>query len=302
MTKNEMQDIIYDFKNKQYDVLISTTIIENGIDIPNANTIIVIDSDRFGLSQLYQIRGRVGRSSKIAFAYLMYKKEKVLNTTAIKRLEAIKEFTELGSGYKISMRDLAIRGAGDILGKEQAGFIDSVGVNMYLDLINEEVNGINGEEEEQTEVIPINVETHIGEEYTDESNIIIDLHKKINGITNKKELKEVLAEIRDRFGITNPSLELYAHEKYFEKILAITNVKILENDNLKTVIKIKPEIYNNLNIEKLFVESTKITSKFNFTYKNNNIIITLLKATLEKNYIYYLEELIELIYNMKYSV
>ena len=301
MTKDEMQDVIYDFTNKKYDVLVSTTIIENGIDIPNANTIIVIDSDRFGLSQLYQIRGRVGRGNRIAYAYLMYKKEKVLNTNAIKRLDAIKEFTELGSGYKISMRDLAIRGAGDILGKEQAGFIDSVGVNMYLDLINEEVNG-KEEEEDSTDVVPIDVETHIGEEYTDESSIIIDLHKKINGITNKKELKSVLSEIRDRFGMTNASLELYAHEKYLEKLIAITMVKIMENDNLKTVLKIKPETYKNISVEKLFIEASKITTKFNFIYKNNNIIITLLKASLEKNYIFYLEELLELIYSMKFEV
>ena len=301
MTKNEMNDIIYDFTNKKYDVLVSTTIIENGIDIPNANTIVVIDSDRFGLSQLYQIRGRVGRSDKIAFAYLMYKKEKVLNTNAIKRLDAIKEFTELGSGYKISMRDLAIRGAGDILGKEQAGFIDSVGVNMYLDLINEEVNGINLDDEEEKEVIPINVETHIGEEYTDESNILIELHKKINGITNKKELNSVLSEIRDRFGITNQSLELYAHEKYLEKLLLITMVKLTENDNLKSVLRIKKEVYENINVEKLFIEANRITTKFNFTLKNNAIVITLLKASLEKNYIYYLEELLELIYKMKFN-
>ena len=301
MAKNEMQDIIYDFTNKKYDVLVSTTIIENGIDIPNANTMIVIDSDRFGLSQLYQIRGRVGRGDRIAFAYLMYKKEKVLNTTAIKRLDAIKEFTELGSGYKISMRDLAIRGAGDILGKEQAGFIDSVGVNMYLDLINEEVNGIEEDELEDKNIVPIEVETHIGKEYTDESSILIELHKKINGITNKKELNEVLSEIRDRFGITNQSLELYAHEKYLEKMLLITMVKLQENDNLKTVLVLKKDIYQNINIEKLFVEATRITTKFNFSYKNNNIVITLLKATLEKNYIYYLEELLEIIYKLKFK-
>ena len=301
MTKNEMQDIVYDFTIGKYDVLISTTIIENGIDIPNANTIIVIDSDKFGLNQLYQIRGRVVRGNRIAYAYLMYKKEKVLNTNAIKRLDAIKEFTELGSGYKISMRDLAIRGAGDILGKEQAGFIDSVGVNMYIDLLNEEVTGKNLDDEDEKDIIPIDVETHIGKEYTDESSIIIELHKKINGITNKKELNNVLSEIRDRFGYTNSSLEIYAHEKYLEKLLMITMVKIMENDNLKTTLKINKEVYTNINIEQLFIEANKITTKFNFTYKNNNIIITLLKATLEKNYILYLEELLELIYKMKFN-
>jgi len=302
MPKNDMQDVIYSFTNKEYDVLISTTIIENGIDIPNANTIIVIDADKFGLSQLYQIRGRVGRGNKIAYAYLMYKKEKVLNTTAMKRLDAIKEFTELGSGYKISMRDLSIRGAGDILGKEQAGFIDSVGVNMYLDLINEEVNGITVDEEFTNEIIPIDVETHLGEEYSDENEIIIELHKKINGISNKKELNLVLSEIKDRFGITNQTLELYAHEKYLEKLLKDTEVQLLENDKLKSILKLKKEVYEQLEVEKLFIEANRITTKFNFMYKNNSILITLLKATLEKNYIYYLEELLEKIYNLKFKV
>lgn len=301
MSKNEMQDIIYDFTNKKYDVLISTTIIENGIDIPNANTIIVIDSDRFGLSQLYQIRGRVGRGDRIAYAYLMYKKEKVLNSIALKRLEAIKEFTELGSGYKISMRDLAIRGAGDILGKEQAGFIDSVGVSMYMELVNEEINGITVNEDEEREPIPIDIQTHIDKCYTDESDVIIELHKKINGITTRKELNEVLSEIRDRFGMTNKDLEIYTHEKYLEKLLMITNIQLLENDNLKSVLKLRKEVYEDINIEELFVESTKITTKFNFQYKGGSILITLLKATLEKNYIYYLEDLLEVIYNMKFK-
>ncbi len=301
MKKDEMQDIIYDFTNKKYDVLVSTTIIENGIDIPNANTIIVIDADRYGLSQLYQIRGRVGRSDKIAYAYLMYKKEKVLNSIALKRLDAIKEFTELGSGYKISMRDLAIRGAGDILGREQAGFIDSIGVNMYLDLINEEVNEIDLDEETPTNQVNIDVETHIGKEYSEDSDILIELHKKINSIITKEDLNNVLFEIRDRFGITNQQLEIYAHEKYLEKLIEKTGVIINLNDNLKIVLKLKKNVYSNLSIEDLFYESTKITNKFNYMYKNDYILITLLKATLEKNYIYYIEELLEKIIKLTYK-
>lgn len=301
MTKNEMQDIIYDFTNKKYDVLVSTTIIENGIDIPNANTIIVIDSDRFGLSQLYQIRGRVGRSDKIAYAYLMYKKEKVLTMTAKKRLEAIKEFTELGSGYKISMRDLAIRGAGDLLGKEQAGFIDSVGVNMYLDLIKEEVEGTKDGDADTPKEVMLNVSTHIGNEYTDDSSVVIELHKKINGISSKSELNSVLQEIKDRFGITNQELLLYAHEKYIEKLVSLDNVKISENDNKKIVLRLLKASYNDINIEELFIKTINISGKFNFIYKNDSIYITLLKTTLEKNYLYYIEELLELIYTLKFK-
>jgi transcription-repair coupling factor (superfamily II helicase) len=230
----------------------------------------------------------------------MYKKEKILNSTAMKRLEAIKEFTELGSGYKISMRDLAIRGAGDILGREQAGFIDSIGVNMYLDLINEEVNGINPDEEDNTNQVNIDVETHIGEEYSEDSDILIELHKKINSINTKEDLNNTLFEIRDRFGMTNLQLELYAHEKYLEKLISKTGVILLSNDNLKSVLKVKKEVYSNLSIEDLFYESTKISSKFNFTYKNDYILITLLKASLEKNYIYYLESLLEKIDELTY--
>lgn len=299
MTKKEMQDIIYDFTNKKYDVLVSTTIIENGIDIPNANTIIVIDSDRFGLSQLYQIRGRVGRSDKIAYAYLMYKKEKILTLTAKKRLEAIKEFTELGSGYKISMRDLAIRGAGDLLGKEQAGFIDSVGVNMYLDLIKEEVEGTKEEDIDSPKEVMLNVPTHIGNEYTDDSDVVIELHKKINAISSKTELNSVLEEIKDRFGITNQELQLYAHEKYIEKLVILDNVKISENDNKKIVLRLLKSSYKDISIEELFIKTINISGKFNFLYKNDSIYITLLKTTLEKNYLYYIEELLELIYILK---
>ncbi len=160
MNKEQMQDIMYEFTMGKFDVLVSTTIIENGIDIPNANTMIVMDADKFGLSQLYQIRGRVGRGDRQAYSYLMYNKEKVLNETAQKRLDAIKEFTELGSGYKIAMRDLSIRGAGDLLGSEQAGFIDSVGVDMYIELINEELSGKEIEEDKK-ETNLNSVSTHI---------------------------------------------------------------------------------------------------------------------------------------------
>ena len=140
MDKEELEGIITDFIDKKYDMLVCTTIIETGIDIPDANTLIVHDANRLGLSQLYQLRGRVGRSDKIAYAYLMYDNRKELNGIAVKRLQAIKEFTELGSGFKIAMRDLSIRGVGDILGSEQSGFVESVGIDLYMKLLNDEIN------------------------------------------------------------------------------------------------------------------------------------------------------------------
>ena len=146
MNKQELEKVMESFVNQEYDILLCTTIIETGIDISNVNTLIIYDADNFGLSQLYQIRGRVGRSNRIAYAYLMYDKTKMLNDIAVKRLQAIKEFTELGSGYRIAMRDLSIRGAGDLLGSEQAGFVDTVGIEMYMQMIEEEMRRMKGEE------------------------------------------------------------------------------------------------------------------------------------------------------------
>ena len=137
MSREEIEDVMLQFTDNHYQVLVCTTIIETGIDIPNANTILIEDADHFGLSQLYQIKGRVGRSDRLAYAYLMYSPQKQLSEVAGKRLKSIKEFTQLGSGYKIAMRDLTIRGAGDMLGPQQAGFIDTVGIDMYIEMLNE---------------------------------------------------------------------------------------------------------------------------------------------------------------------
>lgn len=300
MNKDEMQDVMYEFDKGNFDVLVSTTIIENGIDIPNANTIIVMNADKFGLSQLYQIRGRVGRGDRQAYAYLMYDKERVLTETAIKRLDAIKEFTELGSGYKVAMRDLSIRGAGDLLGREQAGFIDSVGVDMYIALINEELSG-KEEEVEDNELKLDDVANHIGVDYSDEDAVIIELHKRISSIHNIQEFKEVYDEIEDRFGKVEEKLEIYMYQELVEKIINRMNIKILINDRTKFTFKLDEDVYKNLNVEKLFIESTKISTRFNFAYRGNAIHITLSKLNLEKHYIYYIFELLNYIEKTKNS-
>ena len=227
---------MYEFNNHEFDVLVSTTIIENGIDVPNANTMIIMDADRFGLSQLYQIRGRVGRGDNQAYAYLMYDKAKVLTDTAVKRLEAIKEFTELGSGYKVAMRDLSIRGAGDLLGREQAGFIDSVGVDMYIELINEELNGESEDEEENLTKID-DVSNHIGKEYSEEDSIIIEIHQKISQIETKEELDNLINEIEDRFGNVTEDLKVYMYQELVEKIINKLQIKVILNDKLKFSIR-----------------------------------------------------------------
>lgn len=294
MTKEKIQDTMFEFTSGEFDVLISTTIIENGIDIPNANTIIVIDADMFGLSQLYQIRGRVGRSDRIAYAYLMYNSSKLLSETAIKRLDAIKDFTDLGSGYKVAMRDLNIRGAGDLLGREQAGFIDSVGVDLYLDLVNEEVNN-KKEELNENDVNIDDVETHISDKYSNDDDIIIELHQKINSIKNKTELKNLEEEIKDRFGKVDEVLKDYMYQEYLEKLINELDIEISFNDKQKINLKLEEKIYKNLSVEEMFIKALQITTKFNFIYRNNYIIVSIQKNNLEKKYIYYLVQFLEYI-------
>lgn len=298
MKKSEIDEIMEVFVNHEADILLTTTIIENGIDIPNANTIIVLNSDNFGLSQLYQIRGRVGRSNKIAYAYLMYDKNKVLTETAKKRLEAIKEFTTLGSGYKISMRDLSIRGAGDLLGKEQAGFIDSVGVDMYLELINEELNSIQKndcEKNVENEIMLDEVETHINDKYTVSDELIIELHTLINGIKDEKSYLEVYNEIIDRYGVMEDKLEYYLKQELLESYLNNLKITIFTNNKYQISLKLSEEIYKNLNIEELFIQGIKISTKFNFKFQNKSIIISLNKLGIELKYIDLLIELLKYI-------
>ena len=294
MNKDQIQDIMTDFYDNKFSVLISTTIIENGIDIPNANTMIVMDSDLFGLSQLYQIRGRVGRSDKIAYTYLMYNKANILTESATKRLNAIKEFTELGSGYKIAMRDLSIRGAGDMLGTEQAGFIDSVGVDLYLELINEELNNIIPVEDNK-DIIIDDVSTHISEKYSNEDELIIEIHSKINSIDSDEKFEEVEKEILDRFGLIDEKIRTYMIQEYVEKLLDKLSIKILINDQSKISLKIDDKIYAKLNIEELFIETSRINTKFAFVYRDSFIIISLLKLKYDEHYLNYILKLLKYI-------
>ncbi|MGE6370532.1 transcription-repair coupling factor [Planococcus kocurii] len=203
MSETELESVILGFLDGDYDVLVTTTIIETGIDIPNVNTLIVYNADRMGLSQLYQLRGRVGRSSRVAYAYFMYQRDKVLTDVAEKRLMAIKEFTELGSGFKIAMRDLTIRGAGNLLGSQQHGFIDSVGFDLYSQMLQEAIDerqtGIKKEVVPEIE-ISLDIDAYIPDSYVSDGYQKIQMYKRVKGVDTVEEMTELQDELIDRFG------------------------------------------------------------------------------------------------------
>lgn len=203
MEGRELEDIMYGFIKDEYDVLVCSTIIESGLDMPNVNTIIVEDADRMGLAQLYQLRGRVGRSNRLAYAYITYKKDKVVSEVAEKRLQAIREFTELGSGFKIAMRDMEIRGAGNLLGPEQHGHMESVGYDMYCRLLDEAVRELKGEPVKQADedtAIDINLSAYIDNTYIEVETQKIEMYKKIASIQDEQDAVDIVDELTDRYG------------------------------------------------------------------------------------------------------
>lgn len=296
LPKNELEDIMNKFINKEYDCLVCTTIIETGIDIPNANSLIIYDASNFGLSQLYQIRGRVGRSERTAYAYLMYNKNKTLTETAIKRLKVIKEFTELGSGFNIAARDLSIRGAGDILGAEQAGFIDAVGIELYMKMLNNEIKILKGEkiEEEKIKQTPlIEVNNHIDNNYVSEEELKLTIHKMINNITNIDSYNDVKKELEDRFGRLDNNMIIYMNEELFESYLRNLEGKILINNDLFIEIVFSKEISEKIDYEDLIVTLLNISKDIIFSYKDNKLHIKLKKYNNDKSYIITLNNLLE---------
>jgi len=299
MTKSELENVINDFIDKKYDILVCTTIIETGIDMPNVNTLIIYDTNNYGLSQLYQLRGRVGRSNKVAYAYLMYSKNKILSDIAIKRLDAIKEFTELGSGYRIAMRDLALRGAGDILGGEQSGFVSEVGLDLYMKLVDAEIKKLTGQEVEELDDINdsslVNVNTHIDDSYVNDETIKIEIHQKINEINSYNKLIEIKNELEDRFGKISHELEIYMYEEWFEKLAKKLNITNVIQNKLFVEIHLKNDLVEKIKFDKLFLKAYDICSKFSFKTVNNSVVIHLNITNLEKHFIYYLVDILNLI-------
>lgn len=298
MSKDGLENTIYKFVNYEYDILICTTIIETGIDIPNVNTLIIIDADRFGLSQLYQIRGRVGRSDKFAYAYLMYQPFKSLTETAVKRLNVIKEFTELGSGFSIATRDLSIRGAGDILGSEQAGFIDSVGIDLYLKMLNDEVERRKDNYVDETEEVDstkplINVATHIDDNYVVEDDLKIEIHRKINSISNKETFNIVKDELEDRFGKLSEDLIIYMYEEWFEKLAKKIGLSHVNQTKNSIEMVFPADVVSSMDTEEVFMDAFYITNMFRFISRGSNLVIVLDIIKLEKHPVYYLVELLD---------
>lgn len=298
MNKTELEDVMVRFTNKEFNVLLCTTIIETGIDIPSVNTLIIMDADHFGLSQLYQIRGRVGRGNVIAYCYLMYKKGKTISDVAEKRLKVIKEFTELGSGFAIAMRDLSIRGAGDILGSEQAGFIDSVGIELYLKMLNDEVNklkGIKVEEETEEELPLLSVETTIDDSYVEESDLKIEIHKKINEIDSYEKLEDVKNEIEDRFGNVSESIKIYMYEELFENQAKMLGICKVRQTNNFIELTLQKDISDSIGGQQLFLNVSKLSRMFRFKMTLGCLVVTLDTVKLDKHYIYYLLDFLKVL-------
>jgi len=270
MEERKLEDVMLKFMRGEFDILICTTIIESGLDLPNVNTLIVEDADKMGLSQLYQLRGRVGRSNRLAYAYITYKKDKVLSEIAEKRLQTIKEFTEFGSGFKIAMRDLEIRGAGNILGPEQHGHIESVGYDMYCRLLDEAIRELKGElpVEKELEVnIDLNVDAYIDDKYIDKEMQKIEMYKKIASIQDEQDVIDIKDELIDRYGDL---------PKQVENLISIAHIKALASKSGITSITEKKDAIifqfkdeKSINIEVIGKLAAKYKRQILFNAGNN---------------------------------
>lgn len=254
MPERELENVMMDFMNQETDVLICTTIIETGLDIPNVNTIIIHDADKMGLSQLYQLRGRVGRSNRIAYAYFTYEKDKVLSEVAEKRLRTIKEFTEFGSGFRIAMRDLEIRGAGNLLGMEQHGHIESIGYDLYVKYLGEAVRRLKGEvvEEKIDTTVDIKIDGFISDRYIEDEDQKIEIYKKISSVESMDDYRELIDELIDRFGDLPKPVENLMNISYIRALSSKNGIKNILQLSDRTRLDfaspdwLKPELINQL--------------------------------------------------------
>lgn len=290
MSEKELEKVMISFLEKEIDVLVCTTIIETGLDIANVNTIIIFDADKMGLSQLYQLRGRVGRSNRIAYSYFVYEKNKVLSEVAEKRLRAIKEFTEFGSGFKIAMRDLEIRGAGNLLGTEQHGHIEAIGYDLYVKYLQEAIKKLKGEkvEEQIDTTIDIKVDGYISDKYIEDEEQKIEVYKKIASITSLDEYGELVDELIDRFGDIPDEVHNLMDISYIRYLGSKNNIKDIHQIDKEIVLEFKS--IENISLELLKELSDQYGRRltfdlskepaFKFRWKDN--ILDELKSLVEK--------------------
>lgn len=282
MNREEIEDVMFRFTQNEYNVMVCTTIIETGIDIPNANTMIIDKADTFGLSQLYQIKGRVGRSDRLAYAYLMYTPRKQLSEIAMKRLQSIKEFTELGSGYKIAMRDLTIRGAGEMLGDSQSGFIDTVGIDMYIEMlqqaINEKRTGIAVPEEIMIAKPNYSVDAYIPQPFAPQDYEKITLYQRIDKAENQHELKKLQEEIADMYGKLPKSVALLFEKKRLEILISEPRIKSFKELKTHAQLVFSAEWSSHIDGVRLFKMISDISPEITLKYAQGNIIVNLPKS------------------------
>ncbi len=291
MGEKQLERVMMDFIDQEQDVLVCTTIIETGLDIPNVNTMIVYDADKMGLSQLYQLRGRVGRSTKIAYGYFTYEKDKVLTEVAEKRLRAIKEFTEFGSGFKIAMRDLEIRGAGNLLGLEQHGHIGAIGYDLYVKFLGEAIRKLKGEKvtELLDTAIDINVDGYIPANFIENEELKLDVYKKIAAISDLDDYSELLDELIDRFGDLPKVVENLMNISYIKALASRNGIKSIDQAN--GLLKLSLESTENISPELIHLLSGQYGRAVNFDLSSQPYIT--LRAS--DNSLGLLKELVETI-------
>ena len=286
LPREELEDTLTSFIDHDYDVLISTTIIETGIDIPNTNTLIIHEANKLGLSQLYQIRGRVGRSDRIAYAYLFYENINTMNDEARKRLSAIEDFTALGSGYKIALRDLSIRGAGDLLGQEQSGFIDSVGYELYTKLVEEAISGKEVFKEIDPKDNEVYAPRHIDPEYIPFDEVRIEIHKRISELNSLSDVELLKEELLDRFGPIDHDLRLYMYEKLFKKLSY--RLGILKTEQVPKAIKFKftLEATRRMNNKDFVERINSFEQKVQLDFERGHLVMKIDLSKIQEHWLY----------------
>ncbi len=284
--RDALEDVLGSFIEHEYDILVSTTIIETGIDIPNTNTLIIHEANKLGLAQLYQIRGRVGRSDRIAYAYLFYERLEIVNDEAKKRLNAIQDFTALGSGYKIALRDLSIRGAGDLLGQEQSGFIDTIGYELYAKMVEEAISGKSAFNEIDPKDNEVLAQRYIDPEYIPFDEIRIEIHKRINQLQSLDHVNDLKSELIDRFGPLDKDLMLYMYEKLLKK--HTHRLGIIKLDYAQKIVKFTFSLNQTEHINtKTFIETTrKFEENVTLDFERGHIIMKLSITNEKEHWIY----------------